>query len=413
MERRVVITGMGVLAPNGIGLDNYWNSLINGKSGIGKITHFDPTGISSQIAGEVNDFDPLQFIERKETKKMDRFIQFAIAGSELAVQDAQIKFDSSKAHRYGVNVGSGIGGLKFIEEQTLVLHKKGPRRVNPFLVPGCIINLASGHIAIRYKLKGPNIGLATACATGVHSIGESYWIIKRGDSDVIISGGAEACITPLGVSAFASMRALSTRNDEPQKASRPFDKNRDGFVIAEGAGVVILEELNHALRRNAKIYAEIIGYGTSCDAYHITAQSEDAEGPYLCMKNALENAKISPEEVEYINAHGTSTYLNDITETKAIKRLFGDYAYKVPISSTKSMTGHLLGAAGGIEVIATALTIVNSKIHPTINLEEPDEQCDLFYVPNQAIEREVNIALCNSFGFGGTNASIVLKKFEG
>ena len=411
-KRRVVITGIGLVTPLGIGIKENWENLLKGKSGICKITKFDTSQFSTQIAGEIKNFDPLNFVEKKEVKRMDPFIQYALAATQLAIEDSGLKITPDIADRVGVIVGSGIGGIGTIEETHKDLLEKGPRRVSPFFLTSVIINLASGQISIKYGAKGPNSATVTACTTGLHAIGDSFKIIERGDADVMIAGGSEAPITPLGLAGFCSMRALSCRNDEPEKASRPFDAKRDGFIMSEGAGIVILEELEFALRRNAPIYAEIIGYGMTGDAYHITAPCEDGDGAIRVMKRAIDDGGISERDINYINAHGTSTPLNDKIETLAIKKLFGDCAYKIPVSSTKSMTGHLLGAAGGVEAAYTALTIKHQIIPPTINYEFPDHECDLDYVPNKPKKAEVIYALTNSFGFGGTNGALLLKKFE-
>jgi 3-oxoacyl-[acyl-carrier-protein] synthase II len=411
-SRRVVITGLGLVSPLGVGVDRNWDALLSGESGLGPISKFDATAFASQIAGEVKDFDPLEFMEKKEVRKMDPFIQYAVAAAAQAVEDAGIQKVHLEGDRTGVFVGSGIGGIGAIENQYEVLLAKGPNRVSPFFLISSIINEASGQISIRYRARGPNSATATACATGTHAVGDSFRIIARGDADVMIAGGAEAPITPLGLAGFCSMRALSVRNDEPQRASRPFDAQRDGFVIGEGAGVIVLEELGMALKRGARIYAEIVGYGMSGDAYHVSAPSADGEGAYQAMRKALEDAQISPNEVEYINAHGTSTLFNDKIETMAIKRLFGNHAPKVGINSTKSMTGHLLGAAGGFETAVSALCLRNQIMAPTINYEFPDPECDLDYVPNKARQASLRYALSNSFGFGGTNGALVFKKFE-
>ena len=413
MERRVVITGLGVVSPVGSSVTKFWENLTAGKSGIGRITKFDPEGFPVQIAGEVKDFDPLEYFEKKEVRRTDPFIQFAVGAAVQAVKDAGLEeFDVDK-NRVGVLIGSGIGGLTTIEEQHRILLEKGPRRISPFCVPMEIINMASGLVSIRFGYKGPNISVVTACATGTHAIGEAYRTIQYGDADVMVAGGAESCITPLSVAGFAAAKALSTRNDEPEKASRPFEKNRDGFVMGEGAGIVILEELEHAKRRGAKILAEVVGYGTSGDAYHMTAPAPEGEGAARAMANALKDAGVKPEEIDYINAHGTSTKFNDLFETMAIKRVFGEHAYRVKISSIKSMIGHLLGAAGGVEVISSVMTLQTGVIPPTINYEEPDPECDLDYTPNRAVKADVRYVLKNSFGFGGTNACLVLKRYEG
>jgi len=412
MGKRVVITGMGVISPVGNQIEELWDSLLNGKSGIDYITQFDTTEFSVKIAGEVKNFNPEQWIDKKETRKMDRFTQFAIAAAKMAVEDSKIAINDSNAHRVGVYVGSGIGGLRTLEDQHTVLLEKGPKRISPFFIPMLIGNMASGQVSIYTGAKGPNSAPVSACATGTHAIGDAFEIIRRGDADVMISGGTEATITPLAVGGFASMRALSTRNDDPKKASRPFDQDRDGFVMSEGAGVLILEELEHAKQRGARIYAEVIGYGATGDAYHLTSPSPNGEGASRAMQMALEKAGIRPEDVDYINAHGTSTELNDKYETMAIKTTFGEHAYHLAVSSTKSVTGHLLGAAGAIEGIIIALALKNGKIPPTINLETKDPDCDLDYVPNQYREQEIKIALSNSLGFGGHNATILMKKYE-
>ncbi|RKQ63581.1 3-oxoacyl-[acyl-carrier-protein] synthase II [Thermovibrio guaymasensis] len=410
MKKRVVITGLGVVSPVGSDVETFWKNITSGKSGIGRITKFDPTGFPVQIAGEVKDFDPLKYFDKKEIRRLDPFIQFAVAAADQAVKQAGIDSDDIDKERVGVFIGSGIGGLSTTEEQHKILLEKGPRRISPYCVPMEIINMASGMVSIRFGFKGPNISVVTACATGTHSIGEAYRAIQYGDADVAVAGGAESCITPLAVAGFAAARALSTRNDEPEKASRPFEKNRDGFVMSEGAGIVVLEEYEHAKRRGAQILAEVVGYGASGDAYHMTAPAPGGEGAARAIRNALKDAGISPEQIDYINAHGTSTKFNDLYETMAIKEVFGDHAYKVKISSIKSMIGHLLGAAGGVEVVSSVLTLLTGVIPPTINYEEPDPECDLDYTPNQAVEKEVKYVLKNSFGFGGTNACLVLKK---
>ncbi|MCX5907245.1 MAG: beta-ketoacyl-ACP synthase II [Deltaproteobacteria bacterium] len=412
LKRRVVITGMGMVTPLGIGVEKTWEALITGKSGIGKITKFDASGYDTRIAGEVKDFVPENFIDKKELRRMDIFIQYALAAATMAMEDSQLKINPAIAERVGVMVGAGLGGLTTIESIHKVLLEKGPTRITPFFIPALIVNEAPGQISIRFGAKGPNTSVVTACATGNHNIGDAWRLIQRGDADAMISGGVEATITPLAVAGFNAMKALSTRNDQPEKASRPFDKDRDGFVMGEGAGIVILEELEHARNREAKIYAEIIGYGLNGDAYHITAPAPDGEGAARCMAMALRDAGLAPEEVDYINAHGTSTELNDLYETKAIQAVFKEHAKKVAISSTKSMTGHLLGGAGGIETIFTVLTIFHGIIPPTINYETPDPECDLDYVPNVARKASVRVALSNSFGFGGTNAVLAFQKFE-
>lgn len=410
-KRRVVVTGMGMISPLGLNLRSSWQAAVEGKSGVGYITHFDAKDYPVRIAAEVKGFDPTQYIEPKEVRKMDRFIQFAMAAAEMALQDAELKITPEIGERTGIVIGSGLGGLPVIEAYHKILLERGWRKITPFFIPMVIANLAGGQIAIKYRIKGPNLAVSTACASGNHAIGDAYRIIQYGDADIMIAGGTEAVITPLAVSAFAAMRALSTRNEEPEKASRPFDVDRDGFVMGEGCGLVILESLEHALKRGARIYAEMVGYGMSCDAYHITAPSPDGEGGAICMKLALKDAGVSPEEIDYINAHGTSTKQGDELETQAIKTVFGEHAYKLSVSSTKSMTGHLLGAAGGVEAIFTILSIYEDIVPPTINLDNPDPLCDLDYVPYKARKKEVRYALTNSFGFGGTNASILFKKF--
>jgi len=412
LKRRVVVTGMGMVSPLGTGVEKTWQALIQGKSAVARITKFDPTGFDTQIAAEVKDFVPENFIDKKELKRMDIFIQYAMGAAAMALEDSQLKITPANADRVGVVVGAGLGGLTTIESFHKVLLEKGPSRISPFFIPMLIVNEAPGQISMRFGAKGPNTSVVTACATGNHNIGDAWRIIQREDADAVIAGGVEATITPLAVSGFNAMKALSTRNQEPEKASRPFDKDRDGFVIGEGCGILILEELNQALKRGAKIHAEIIGYGLTGDAYHITAPSPDGEGAARCMAMALKDAGISPAEIDYINAHGTSTYYNDIYETMAVKTVFKEHAKKIPISSTKSMIGHLLGGAGGVESIFTILTISRGIIPPTINYQTPDPECDLDYVPNVARKAEVRIALCNSFGFGGTNAVLVFKKFE-
>ena len=412
LKRRVVVTGMGMVSPLGTGVEKTWNALIQGKSGVGRITRFDSTGFDTQIAAEVKDFAPENFIDKKEARRMDIFIQYAMAAAVMAMEDSQFKITPQNAERVGVVVGAGLGGLTTIESYHKILLEKGPGRISPFFIPMLIVNEAPGHISMRFGAKGPNSSVVTACATGNHNIGDAWKMIQRGDADAIIAGGVESTITPLAVGGFNAMKALSTRNSEPEKASRPFDKDRDGFVMGEGAGIILLEEMEQALKRGAKIYAEIVGYGLTGDAYHITAPAPDGEGAARCMAMALKDAGIRPEEVDYINAHGTSTEYNDLYETIAIKTVFKEHARKIPVSSTKSMTGHLLGGAGGVESIFTVLTIFQGVIPPTINYETPDPNCDLDYVPNVARKAEVRVALSNSFGFGGTNAVLVFKKFE-
>ena len=412
VNRRVVVTGIGLVSPLGIGTEVNWRALTQGHCGIGRITHFDPTAFSSQIAGEVKDFDPLQFIEKKDVKKMDVFIQFAMAASQFAMEDAGLQVTAENAPRVGVYIASGIGGFTSIEREHKALMEGGPRRISPFFIPSAIINLASGQVSIRFGAKGPNSATCTACSASAHAVGDSFEIIRRGDADAMIAGGSEAAITPMGVGGFAAMRALSTRNDEPDKACRPFDRDRDGFVIGEGAGVVVLEERESAIARGARIYAELVGYGMSADAFHITAPTEDGSGAVRVMDAAIAKAGIQGSQVDYINAHGTSTPHNDRIETLAIKKLFGDHAYRMAISSTKSMTGHLLGAAGGLEAGITALAIYHQSAPPTINLDQVDPDCDLDYVPWKCRPVKITYALSNSFGFGGTNAALLFKKHE-
>ncbi len=410
-KRRVVVTGLGMITPLGIGVQKSWENLIAGKSGIRRITQFDASAFPTQIAGEVEGFNPEDYIEPKEIKKMDRFIHFAIAAAQMAMDDSGLKITEANAERTGVIVGSGIGGLNSIEYYHNVYLQKGPRRITPFFIPMLVVNLASGQISIRFGAKGPNSAVVTACATGSHAIGDAFKIIQRDDADIMIAGGSESVITPLAIGGFNAMKALSTRNNEPEKASRPFDIDRDGFVMGEGAGIIILESLESALNRGAHIYAEIAGYGMSSDAYHITAPSPTGEGAVRCMRMAIKDAGVEPSDVNYINAHGTSTKYGDEIETNAIKTLFGEHAYKIPVSSTKSMTGHLLGAAGGVESVISILCINKSIIPPTINLTNPDPECDLDYVPNTARKTNVNCCLSNSFGFGGTNACLLFKKY--
>jgi 3-oxoacyl-[acyl-carrier-protein] synthase II len=401
------------VSPVGIGTERNWTAILRGCSGIALITRFDASQFSTQIAGEVKGFDPLVFVEKKDVKKMDVFIQYALAASEFAMDDSGLVITPELAHRVGVFIASGIGGFGTIEREHKAYLEGGPRRISPFFIPSAIINLASGQVSIRFGAKGPNTATCTACSASAHAIGDAWELIRRGAADVMIAGGSEAAITPMGVGGFGAMRALSTRNDAPEKASRPFDKDRDGFVIGEGSGVVILETLERAEARGARIYAELVGYGMSGDAYHMTGQPEDGEGAVRAMQNALESADVPPGAVQYINAHGTSTPINDPNETFAIKRCFGDHAYKLAVSSTKSMTGHLLGAAGGLEAGITALAIHHQTLPPTINLEVPDPRCDLDYVPNVCRPASVTYALSNSFGFGGTNASLLFRRFEG
>ncbi len=412
MKKRVVITGIGAITPVGIGTEAYWQSLLAGKSGIGRITRFDPSEFTTQIAGEVKDFDPTQYIEKKEAKRMDRSTQFAVAAAKMAFEDAGIDFDKEDRERMGTLIGTGIGGMETLHDQFKTLFEKGPGRISPFFVPMMIANMPAGQTSITFGLQGPCTCVVTACATGTNAIGDAFKIIQRGDADVMVAGGTEACISPSAVAGFCAMKAMSTKNDEPQKASRPFDVDRDGFVMGEGAGIIVMETLDHAVARGAKIYAEVIGYGFNADAFHMTAPAPEGAQAAKCMAMALKDGGIEPNAVDYINAHGTSTPLNDKNETLAIKTLFGEHAKKLKISSTKSMTGHLLGASGGIEAIAAVLTVANNIIPPTINLENPDPELDLDYVPNKAQEQVVNVALSNSFGFGGHNATILVKKYQ-
>ena len=413
MTRRVVVTGVGLVCALGIGTEETWKNLLAGCSGVGPITQFDTTGFDCTIAGEIKNFDPFQWIEKKELKKMGRFIQVALAGASFAVKSANWKPEHSNLDEVGVYVSSGIGGFDIIEREHWKLVEGGPSKISPFFIPSAIVNLASGHISIRYGARGPNSATATACSASAHAIGDSFKIIERGAAEMMICGGTEATITPMGIGGFASMRALSTRNNDPAHASRPFDANRDGFVVGEGAGILILESLDHAQKRNANILAEIVGYGMSGDAYHITQPAENGDGAYRVMKAALKDAKLAPEQISYVNAHGTSTPLGDVIETRALKRVFGEHAKNVPVSSTKSMTGHLLGGAGGLEAGISVLALQDQILPPTINLEQPDPECDLDYIPNVARKAEVEYALSNSFGFGGTNAALVFKRWRG
>ena len=412
MQRRVVITGIGLVSALGIGTRQNWDALVTGTSGVTRISRFDAGTCAAQIAAEVRNFDPLRWFEKKEVKKMDLFIQYAIAAAQFAMDDSGLQITSANATEVGAFIGSGIGGFSTIEREHIALLEGGPRKVSPFFIPSAIINLAAGQVSIRFGAKGPNLATCTACSASAHAVGESFEIIKRGDAIAMIAGGSEAAITPMSVGGFAAMRALSTRNDTPETACRPFDRERDGFIIGEGAGVVILEELEHAVNRGATIYAEVAGYGLSGDAYHITAPSEDADGGRRVMAMALRKAGVRPDEVNYVNAHGTSTPHNDRLETLAIKRCFGDHAAKLAVSSTKSMTGHLLGGAGGLEAGITALAVHHQLAPPTINLENPDPDCDLDYVPKVSRPMPIRYALSNSFGFGGTNAALLLKRFE-
>jgi 3-oxoacyl-[acyl-carrier-protein] synthase II len=413
MQRRIMVTGVGLVTPVGVGIREPWEALLRGESGIGPITRFDTADFVTKFAGEVKGFRTEDYLDPKEARRMDRFIRYAMGAAKIAMDDSGLKVDDSNAERVGVYVGAGMGGIETLEEIHDVLKEKGPRRITPFFVPMLIANLAPGQISIRYGMKGPNMAHVSACATGAHAIGEAFEAILRGDADAMVCGGTEATITPLGVGGFNAMRALSTRNDAPQRASRPFDRERDGFVLAEGAGIVILEELSLARRRGASIYAELVGYGLSSDAHHITAPAPDGEGAARCMRMALRDAGLPPDSVQYVNAHGSSTPYNDLNETKALKSVFGDHARRLWISSTKSMTGHLLGAAGGVEAALTALAIRHQVAPPTINYEFPDPECDLDYVPNEARQGRIDVALSNAFGFGGTNACLVFRRHEG
>ena len=411
MDRRVVVTGVGLVSAVGIGREETWSCILAGKNGAAPITLFDTTDFPVTFAAEVKNFDPLQYVEKREVKKMGRFIQFALAASQFAVEHAGLKISPDIADRTGVYIGSGIGGFDVIEREHTALMQGGPRRISPFFIPASIVNLASGFVSIRFGAKGPNSATCTACSSSAHAVGDSFRLIQRGDADVMIGGGSEAAITPMGVGGFAAMRALSTRNEAPEKASRPFDNERDGFVIGEGAGLLILEELGFAVKRGAPILAEIVGYGMSGDAFHITQPSEDAGGAVRAMRATLADAAVQPEQVDYINAHGTSTPYNDKLETLAIKKVFGEHAKKLAVSSTKSMTGHLLGGAGGLEAGLSVLALRDQVLPPTINYENPDPECDLDYVPNKARQAEVNYILSNSFGFGGTNAALLFKRY--
>ncbi len=413
MSRRVVVTGVGLLTPLGIGTQDTWQAIRQGRNGISTIEQFDPTEFACRIAGEVKNFDPKRYIERKEIKKMGRFIQFGIAATEFAMEQSGLHISADNAERVGVYIGSGIGGFEVIEREHKTLLEKGPSRISPFFIPATIINLASGYVSIRTGAKGPNSATATACTSSAHSIGDSFKIIQRGDADVMICGGAEAAVTPMSIGGFAAMRALSQRNDEPEKASRPWDAKRDGFVVGEGSGMLILEELELARQRGAAILAEIVGYGMSSDAHHITSPPEDGDGAFRVMNRAIHDAGIEPDQIDYINAHGTSTEVGDKIETTAIKRAFCEHAYKLAVSSTKSMTGHLLGGAGGLEAGITVLALRDQVAPPTVNYDFPDPECDLDYVPNQAREMKIEYALTNSFGFGGTNGCLIFKRFTG
>ena len=410
--RRVVVTGLGTLSPVGNTADEFWTSLVQGRSGVGMITRFDTTGYPTRIAGEVRNFDPLNFVDKKEARRLDPYLQFAIASAVLAVQDAALDTGKVDGNRFGVLIGSGIGGISTLLESHRNLIEKGPDRVSPFFIPMLIANMASGLVSMRFGAKGPNSAVVTACATGNHAIGDSFKIIQRADADIMIAGGSEAIIIPLTIAGFCSMKAMSTRNDEPTKAMRPFDANRDGFVAGEGAGILVLESLDHALARDARIYAEIVGYGMTGDAHHMTAPDPEGDGAARAMAAAVRDAGLDASDVGYINAHGTSTVYNDKFETIAIKRVFGEHARRLAVSSTKSMTGHLLGAAGGIEAIATVLALHHGVLPPTINYETPDPDCDLDYIPNQARKQDVEVALSNAFGFGGTNATLAFRAYR-
>ena len=410
--RRVVVTGLGMVTPLGTGIQKNWEAVCSGKSGIRSIDRFDASPFSCQIAGLITDFRSEDFMDKQQLRRFDIFIHYAVASARMAIEDSGLKIDAQNAHRVGCVTGTGLGGLTMLEHYHKVLLDKGPRRINPFFIPGMIANMAPGQIAIEFGAKGPNLSLETACAASCHGVGEAFRMIREGVSDAMITGGAEAVITPLALGGFCSMRALTTRNDEPEKASRPFDMDRDGFVMGEGAGILILEELNGALERGAEIYAEVAGYGLSGDAYHVSAPDPDGMGAVQCMSTAIKDAGMKPDDINYINAHGTSTKLNDASETKAIKNVFGDHAQKLAISSTKSMTGHLLGGAGGVAAIYTVLAIKHGTMPPTINYETPDPECDLDYIPNVAREGSVGAAMVNAFGFGGTNGSLIFKAFE-
>jgi len=412
MKRRVVVTGLGMVTPLGTGVEENWEALCAGKSVIGPVTKFDASEYKSRIAAEVTDFNSSDFMDKQMIRRFDVFIHYGIASARMAMEDSGLKIDSGNSQRIGCLTGSGLGGLSMIEKFHKILMEKGPGRVSPFFIPGIIPNMLPGQIAIEFGAQGPNSSIETACAASTHAVGESYRLVKEGIADAMITGGAEAVITPLAFAGFCSMKALSTRNDEPDKASRPFEKDRNGFVMGEGSGILVIEELDHALERGANIYAEIAGYGLSGDAYHVSAPHPEGDGAVSCMSMAIETAGLKPEDVDYINAHGTSTQLNDLSETKALKKLFGEHAYKLAISSTKSMTGHLLGGTGGVEAIYSVLTIKNGIIPPTINYDTPDPECDLDYVPNKARKSDVKVVMSNSFGFGGTNGSLLFKAYE-
>lgn len=412
MRRRVVVTGLGMVTPLGTGVEKNWEAVCAGKSGIRRIEKFDASPFPSQIAGEVSDFRSEDFMDRQQIRRFDVFVHYAVASARMAMEDSGFRIDSGNEYRVGCMTGSGLGGLAMLEHYHQTLLEKGPKRISPFFIPGIIANMAPGQIAIEYGARGPNLSVETACAASTHAIGESYRLIREGIADAMITGGSEAVITPLALGGFCSMKALSTRNDDPERASRPFDLHRDGFVMGEGAGIIILEEYRSALERGAKIYAEVAGYGMSSDAYHVSAPDPEGAGAVSCMKMAIEDAGLRPEDIDYINAHGTSTKLNDDSETRAIKKVFGEHAYRLPVSSTKSMTGHLLGGAGGVEAIYTVLTIKHGLMPPTVNYDTPDPECDLDYVPNTARKGEVKRAMSNSFGFGGTNGTILFQAFE-
>ncbi len=409
-RRRVVVTGLGIISPVGNGVPEAWKNILAGASGINRITRFDPSPFSSQIAGEVKGFDPAQHLSAKEVRRFDTFIHYGLAASIEAIKDAGLDFERERREQVGVCIGSGIGGLSMIEETHKAVLASGPRKISPFFIPGSIINLIAGQLSIMYGLKGPNLALVTACTTANHCIGDAGRLIEYGDADVMIAGGSEACVSPLGLGGFCAARALSSRNDDPAAASRPWDRDRDGFVLGEGAGILVIEEYEHAKQRGARIYCELAGYGMSADAYHITAPCEDGEGAVRCMANAMRNAGVNREQVDYVNAHGTSTPLGDVAETVALRKCFGDHARKLAVSSTKSMTGHLLGAAGGVEAVFSSLAMHQQVAPPTINLVNPDPQCDLDYVPNSARRMKIDVAISNSFGFGGTNGSLVFRK---
>lgn len=412
-KRRVVVTGIGVLTPVGNSLEDFWSGILAGKNGAGKITKFDTTEFATKIACEVKDFDVSKYIDKKAARRMDLYTQYGMAASIMAVEDAEINLEETDLEKFGVIYGSGIGGMNTFEDQHTAYMEKGPKRISPFFVPMMISDIAAGQISMQYGLKGPNYATVSACATGAHAIGDAFMHIQRGSADLMLCGGSEAAITPMSIGGFNSAKALTTRNDEPEKASRPFDSGRDGFLMGEGGATIMLEEMEHAKKRGAKIYAELVGMGFSGDAHHLTAPAPEGEGAQRAMKEAIRDAGIAPEQIDYINAHGTSTPLNDLNETKAIKAVFGDHAYKLNISSTKSMTGHLLGAAGAVEAVATIMALKDGKIPPTINYEEPDAELDLNYTPNNCVEKDLKYAISNVFGFGGHNASLLFKKYEG